>query len=103
MRVGLVRALGVVGGAGLLTLTGAAGGGAAAGPAIAAVVAVAAPAAAGAGQVTLYPGVSPVGITAGPDGALWFTSFSSIGRITTAGRVTRFTGTGINQPGGITV
>src|SRR5205807_1069707 len=43
------------------------------------------------------------GIAAGPDGALWFTNSrnSSIGRITTAGTVTNYTGTGISQPEGI--
>ena len=36
---------------------------------------------------------SPIGITAGPDGALWFTNYgnNSIGRITTAGTVTNYT------------
>ena len=35
----------------------------------------------------------PLGITAGPDGALWFTGLSGnrIGRITTAGVITEFT------------
>jgi virginiamycin B lyase len=35
-----------------------------------------------------------VGITAGPDGALWFANSAnnSIGRITTKGKVTNFTG-----------
>ena len=34
----------------------------------------------------------PLGITRGPDGALWFTSFDTgaVGRITTAGRIRRF-------------
>ena len=43
----------------------------------------------------------PDGITAGPDGALWFTNTgnNSIGRITTAGTVTNYTGPGISQPG----
>ena len=38
----------------------------------------------------------------GPDGALWFTNYgnNSIGRITTAGAVTNYTGTGIDAPGG---
>ena len=47
---------------------------------------------------------APYGITAGPDGALWFTNAgnNSIGRITTAGVVTNYTGTGINEPRGIT-
>jgi hypothetical protein len=31
-----------------------------------------------------------VGITAGPDGALWFTALTTIGRITTAGVVTQY-------------
>jgi streptogramin lyase len=52
--------------------------------------------------VTHYtgPGISsPEGITAGPDGALWFTNVhsASIGRITTAGVVTYY-GAGINYP-----
>ena len=75
------------------------------------------------GTVTDYTGTGihdPVGIAAGPDGALWFTSAysesgsksgsgcltqtppcGSIGRITTAGKVTNFTGTGIYDPDGI--
>ena len=37
-------------------------------------------------------------------GALWFTDGgTSIGRITTAGKVTTFTGTGIDEPSGIAV
>ena len=42
----------------------------------------------------------PAGITVGPDGALWFTNVfnSSIGRITTDGTITHYTGTGINSP-----
>ena len=46
---------------------------------------------------------APAGITAGPDGALWFTNCSnnSIGRITTTGTVTNYTGTGIEHPTGI--
>jgi hypothetical protein len=42
----------------------------------------------------------PVGITAGRDGALWFINNgnNSIGRITTAGTVTNYTGTGISSP-----
>ncbi len=60
-----------------------------------------------AGVVTNYtgPGIAgPTGITAGPDGALWFTNRgnNSIGRITTAGVVTNYTGTGIDTPYGIT-
>ena len=49
----------------------------------------------------------PTGITAGPDGALWFTNFGSstgdsIGEITTSGEVTAYTGAGIDGPEGIT-
>ena len=62
----------------------------------------------GAGKVTNYtgPGISsPISITSGPDGALWFTNGAnnSIGRITTSGKVTNYTGTGISDPQGITV
>ena len=57
------------------------------------------------GVVTNYTGTGiddPDGITAGPDGALWFTNDgnNSIGRITTAGMVTNYTGTGIDGPTG---
>ena len=46
----------------------------------------------------------PAGITAGPDGALWFTNFgnNSVGRITTAGVVTVYTGPPIEGPRAIT-
>ncbi len=57
----------------------------------------------------------PQGITAGPDGAMWFTNYygaqqefepppgpGSIGRITTAGVVTNYTGAGIYNPYAIT-
>ena len=61
------------------------------------------------GVVTEYAGLisPPVGIVAGPDGALWFTesSASRIGRITTTGAVTEYA-TGItlgNDPYGIAV
>ena len=49
--------------------------------------------------------VAPYGIVAGPDGALWFTNqySNSIGRITTGGAVTNFTGTGISSPEDITM
>jgi virginiamycin B lyase len=42
-------------------------------------------------SITTFGG-SPVGITAGPDGALWFTeqNANKIGRITTAGTITEF-------------
>ncbi len=57
------------------------------------------------GQVTTYHmGLgNPVGIAAGPDGALWFTNLygNSIGRITTSGTVTNYTGTGVITPVGI--
>ena len=47
----------------------------------------------------------PAGITAGPDGALWFTNVgnNSIGRITTAGKITDYTGPGIADPQRIVV
>src|SRR5436309_2180881 len=50
-------------------------------------------------------GGSPAGITAGPDGALWFAEINAdiIGRITTAGVVTEFpTPTLGSAPDGIT-
>jgi len=62
-------------------------------------------AASGAGQVTIYTGTgiyNPYNITAGPDGALWFTNDGSIGRISTAGKIAIFTGTGIYDPYAIT-
>jgi streptogramin lyase len=47
--------------------------------------------------------VGPSSITAGPDGAVWFTeSNNAIGRITTAGVVTNFTDPSIASPAGIT-
>ena len=47
---------------------------------------------------------SPVGIVAGPDGALWFTNFgnNSIGRISTTGAITNFTSPSIQYPARIT-
>jgi streptogramin lyase len=42
------------------------------------------------------------GITAGPDGALWFIAGSAIGRITTGGTVTSYTDPAITYPEGIT-
>ena len=51
------------------------------------------------------PSISaPIGITTGPDGALWFTNVgnNSIGRITTAGVVSNYTGTAVSEPWGIT-
>ncbi len=43
---------------------------------------------------------NPIGIAVGPDGTLWFTNFSndSIGRITTSGMVTNYTGPGTIEP-----
>ena len=58
------------------------------------------------GTVTDYtdPGFShPQRITAGPDGALWFTQGDdAIGRITTTGKITVYTVPGISNPQGIT-
>jgi len=59
------------------------------------------------GSITNYTDpsiINPQGITAGPDGALWFTNSSgnSIGRITTAGVVTNYTDPSIYGPRGIT-
>jgi hypothetical protein len=56
-----------------------------------------------AGVVTEYPVPSgPGGITAGPDGALWFTEdHGKIGRITTAGAITEYAvPTADSSPGG---
>jgi streptogramin lyase len=56
------------------------------------------------GVVTNYtdPSISsPSGITAGPDGALWFDDGNSIGRISTSGAVQNFVGE-ISIPRGIT-
>ena len=66
-----------------------------------------APSVSAAPTVTNFTGTGidePDGITAGPDGALWFTNpaNNSIGRITTSGTVTNYTGTGIDDPDGIT-
>ena len=62
---------------------------------------------AGPGAVTNYADPSidyPEGITAGPDGALWFANINnnSIGRITTGGTVTNYTDPSIEQPIDIT-
>ena len=46
------------------------------------------------GSLTVFsdPAIGqPLGITSGPDGALWFTQRHSVGRITTSGSVTTFT------------
>ncbi len=56
-------------------------------------------------HLTTYPGISsPLGIAVGPDGALWFTNTddNSIGRITTGGINTNYTGIGIDDPTAIT-
>ena len=57
------------------------------------------------GTVTVVArGISdPLGIAAGPDGNLWFTSTgnASIGRVTPAGVIANFTGTDIQYPAGI--
>ena len=61
--------------------------------------------ASGAGRVTIYAGLSaPAGITAGPDGNLWFTNNgnNTIGRITTTGTVTIYHRTSIDLPSEIT-
>jgi len=44
-----------------------------------------------------------LGIAAGPDGNLWFTNLgnNSVGRVTPAGVVSNFTGSGISDPFGI--
>ena len=46
----------------------------------------------------------PIGLTNGPDGALWFTNYAnkSIGRITVDGSVTNVMGPGINGAVAIT-
>jgi virginiamycin B lyase len=77
--------------------------------AVAVLLLVASAATAGPGaSFTFYTGAHinmPFGITAGPDGALWFTNDngSSIGRITTAGVASDYTGAGISRPQGITL
>ena len=54
--------------------------------------------------MTVYAGIDPGSITAGPDGALWFTNpgNNSIGRITTSGAITSYTDPSIQDPTGIT-
>jgi streptogramin lyase len=55
---------------------------------------------------TPTPASAPLGITSGPDGALWFTEGlgNKIGRITIAGSVTEFpVPTASSQPQGITL
>src|SRR5580704_13809820 len=58
--------------------------------------------------ITNYPDPSiqgPNGMTAGPDGALWFVNSTgnSIGRITTAGAITHYTDPSIHGPKDIAV
>jgi len=71
-------------------------------------LAVSAVPAAAASPITEYQlttGSAPIGITAGPDGNLWFTEFNrgKIGRITPAGTVTEFAiPTAFSEPAGIT-
>ena len=50
------------------------------------------------------PASLPIGITTGPDGALWFTEYAvgKIGRITTAGVITEYTIPTASQPRSIT-
>jgi len=62
--------------------------------------------ASGAGQVAIYRGVYfPNQITAGPDGALWFTESgnNAIGRVSLTGKVSFYSDPGMAGPGGITV
>lgn len=60
-----------------------------------------------AGVQTMFavPGnLAPVALVPGPDGALWFTTFSNnIGRITTGGAVTLFPGSGFQFGGSIAI
>jgi len=46
--------------------------------------------------------LQPLDITAGPDGALWFTGVTSIGRLTTAGVFTTYERNGLSFMHGIT-
>ncbi len=62
--------------------------------AVAAAIMLTEPTAAAAQVITEFPiptpNTQPLGITRGPDGALWFTEIAQIGRITTAGVVTEY-------------
>src|SRR5437764_15177314 len=56
-----------------------------------------------AGKTTIYPAIAkPKGVTAGPDGALWFanTKDNSVGRITTGGFAVNLTDPTISKPTG---
>src|SRR6202000_3381547 len=59
------------------------------------------------GRISDYAGAGarPFRIVSGPDGALWFTDFAgnSIGRITTAGAITRYSSGQVDAPSGIAV
>jgi streptogramin lyase len=46
-----------------------------------------------AGEITSYPrgDIGDVGLRRGPDGALWFADYDSIGRIAVNGRISRYT------------
>jgi virginiamycin B lyase len=53
------------------------------------------------GKLTVFKQASlnlPSGITAGPNGALWFANSDSIGRITTRGKMTFFKNVGVRSP-----
>jgi virginiamycin B lyase len=56
----------------------------------------------GGGVVTLYPGTGvyrPADITAGPDGAMWFTNASSsIGRVAMDGTISNYRVNGLAGP-----
>ena len=59
------------------------------------------------GALRLYRARSlqwPFDITAGPDGALWFTNFRgrSVGRISVTGKIRTYTGPSIDEPGHVT-
>ena len=58
----------------------------------------------GAVSIPAYGMDAPSDVTTGPDGALWFTNLNNntIGRITTAGVVSSYTGTGVDAPQSIT-
>ncbi len=67
-------------------------------------LAIRAAAASRAGEVTVFRGLpDSFALTTGPDGALWFTSINSIGRLTTGGHLRVFSGPGISVPRGIAV